>query len=135
MNPYDEPYAVGDALGQMLRWSLRREAARSVPPPGAWAQIQRRTQAWEQGRVGRRRARRIVHRLAVLARKILAEAGCLSAWCAQVWTFVDEHTFSSETVWAAEADSRPRTMRALRHRLTVETVSAWPLLGQKVPII
>lgn len=135
----DEYRDYDDALGQMLRWSLHSEASRQKLSPQVWSKLQARL-----GEVDRRAAQRVPLRKRALQLARYCEQGVgtfLHAFVSmagvglQLWQYVDERTVSSEAVWQADAHSAPGNMLALRYRLTVQVVSAGPLLGQRLPII
>ena len=135
----DEYRDYDDALGQMLRWSLRSEASRQKPSPQVWHRLQARL-----GEVDRRAAGRVPLRSRALQLARYCGQGIgtfvhafasMAGAGLQVWQYVDERTVSSEAIWQADAHSAPRNMLALRYRLMVQVVSAGPLLGQRLPII
>ena len=142
MNRSDDGSNFDDTLGQMIRWSLRSDSVCSAPPPAVWPRIRSGVQAWDHDPAARHPARRLAaagiaagHGIGRAGGMLLAALASLAGPCVQVWRYVDERTLSSEAVWQADTHTAPRNMLALRYRLTVQIVSAGPLLGQRLPII
>jgi hypothetical protein len=146
MNRSDDRPNYDDTLGQMLRWSLRSDTRRRGPSQAVWPLIQARARDWDLRPRKRELAGRACRRAldtgeaagAMLRRgggMVLAAAEGFGGLCALVWRFVDERTVSSEAVWLADTHNAPRNLLALRYRLTVQVISAGPLLGQRLPII
>jgi hypothetical protein len=127
----DESREFDDALGQMVRWSLRGDAGRRTPPPAVWHRVQARAQAWDRRPPRSRQAARLC--MNVLD-GVLSVLDFSSGLLLHAMRYVDERTFSSEAVWQDDG-ATPRSAMALRYRLTVQVVSAGPLLGQRLPII
>ena len=127
----DDSREFDDALGQMVRWSLRGDAVRRTPPPVVWHRVQARTQEWDRRPARARQAARLCMNV---FERLLTVLDFSSGLLLHVMRFVDERTFSSEAVWQDDC-ATPRSVMALRCRLTVQVVSAGPLLGQRLPII
>ncbi|MEP7199450.1 MAG: hypothetical protein ABI874_06500 [Chloroflexota bacterium] len=115
MNRYDDS-SLDDALGQMIRWSLRGNTASVAPSRAVWQRLAQSVQMAGAAR-GERRLRRALRAL----RRTICEA----------WQTLDENTMSSEGMWGEPLSPSRRALQLAREQL----INVWPTFGMmKMPI-